>query len=100
LRKIMPHPRFSNEEIMLRGEEIYDISLRSLMEPQYQGQGRIIDIETGEYEVDADSLAASKHMLAKHPGAALYGIRVGCDVVESFGGGARHTANHSLRSSF
>lgn len=86
----MPHPRFSNEEIARRGEEIYNTRLREQMEPQHDGQIVIIGIETGDYEVGADSLAASKHALAKHPGAALYGIRVGYDVVESVGGGPRH----------
>lgn len=84
----MPHPRFSNEEIVQRGEEIYATRLRSLMEPQRNGQVVIIDIETGDYEVDADSLAANKRALAKRPGAALYGVRVGSKTVESFGGGS------------
>lgn len=44
-------------------------------------------LESGEYEIGADSLAANRRALAKDPGAALYGIRVGSDIVEKLGGG-------------
>ena len=82
----MPHPRFSNEEISHRGEEIYASRLRDRLEKEHRGQVVIIDVESGEYEVGHDSLAANKRALAKHPGAALYGIRVGYPFVESISG--------------
>ena len=82
----MPHPRFTNEEIARRGEEIYASRLRGHLEQQYDGQVVIIDVETGEYEIGQDSLAANNRALAKHPGAALYGIRVGFPFVESISG--------------
>jgi hypothetical protein len=83
----MPHPRFSNEEIARRGEQIYAESLREIVETEENiGKIIIIDIETGEYEVDASSLVANRRALARRPGAALYGIRIGYDVVEGFGG--------------
>lgn len=37
----------------------------------------IIDIETGEYEINADDLGATKQLLAKHPNAVIYGLRIG-----------------------
>lgn len=37
----------------------------------------VVDIDTGAFEVAADDLSASRQMLAKHPGAVLYGLRVG-----------------------
>ena len=81
----MPHPRFTNEEIAHRGEEIYAAHLRDRLEKEHKGQVVIIDVESGEYEIGHDSLAANKHALARHPGAALYGIRVGFLSVESIG---------------
>ena len=68
------------------GEEIYASRLRGQLEKEYKGQVVIIDIESGEYEIGPDSLAANTRALAKSPGAALYGIRVGNDVVERFAG--------------
>ena len=82
----MPHPRFTNEEIAQRGEQIYAARLRDHLEKQYLGQVVIIDIETGDYEVGHDPLAANNRALAKRPEAALYGIRVGPPFVESIGG--------------
>lgn len=84
----MPHPRFSNEEIARRGEEIYAERPRDIVETEDNiGKIIIIDVETGEYEIDDDSLAANRRALAKHPGAALYGLRIGYDAVWGFGGG-------------
>ena len=82
----MPHPRFTNEEIAHRGEEIYAATLRDALEKDWFGQVVIINIETGEYEIGPDFLAANHRALAKHPGAALYGIRVGFSFVESISG--------------
>ena len=82
----MPHPRFSNEEIARRGEEIYASQLRDYLEKDHKGEVVIIDIESGEYEIGQDSLAANNRALSKHPGAALYGIRVGFPFVESISG--------------
>lgn len=85
----MPHPRFTNEEIARRGEEIYTASLRHQLEGSYRDKILIIDIETGEYEIDDDALTASKRALAKHPGAAIYGLRIGARFVYKFSGLSR-----------
>lgn len=82
----MPHPRFSNEEIVRRGEEIYASQLRDQFEELYQDKIVIINIENGEYEIDDDALTASKRALAKHPGAAIYGLRVGSRFMYEFSG--------------
>ena len=82
----MPHPRFTNEEIARMGEDIYASRLRDQLEKEHEGQVVIIDVESGEYEIGPDSLAANKRALAKRPGAALYGIRVGFPFVESISG--------------
>ena len=81
------HPRFSLEEIGRRGQQLYEQSLRSQVEIEENvGKQIVIDIETGEYEIDEDGLAASRRLLAKHPGAALYGARIGYDAVYALGG--------------
>ena len=82
----MPHPRLTNEEIARRGEELYASRLRGMLEQKHHGQVVIIDVESGDYEIGPDSLAANTRALAKRPDAALYGIRVGFNSVESIGG--------------
>jgi len=46
----------------------------------------IIDVETGEYEVDERGLAPARRLQSRHPNAALYGKRIGYDVAEALGG--------------
>jgi hypothetical protein len=50
------------------------------------GKQIVIDVETGDYEIDSDGLAASRRLLAKHPDAALFGARIGYDAVYALGG--------------
>lgn len=83
----MGHPRYSNEEIVRRGEEIYERDLRAMLEPGNVGKVVVIDIETGEYEVDEDEVAAARRALVKNPGATLYGTRIGYPALAKIGGG-------------
>jgi hypothetical protein len=89
----MPHPRFSSEEIGRRGEELYERDLRAQVETE-ENIGKIIsiDIETGDYEIADDSLVTAKRLLAKHPGAAIYGMRIGYNAVYAVGGSIYRTA--------
>jgi len=64
-------------EVCERGQRLYDERLRDQLEPQHNGKYVVLDIETGEYEMDADHLAASDRAWTKRPGAPLYGVRVG-----------------------
>ncbi|NJK38372.1 MAG: hypothetical protein HC920_11815 [Oscillatoriales cyanobacterium SM2_3_0] len=50
------------------------------------GKMVIIDIETGDYEVDKTGLQASRNLSKKHPNARLFGIWIGYNVTVSFGG--------------
>ncbi len=45
----------------------------------------IIDIETGDYEIDKNSLHASNRLNERHPNARLFGIRIGYNVAASLG---------------
>jgi hypothetical protein len=64
-------------DIARRGAHLYEERLRRVLEPQHNGKYVVIDVETGEYEIDADHLAASDRAAAKRPGAPLYATRVG-----------------------
>lgn len=87
----MPHPRYSSDEIVERGQALYDQQIREKVEPQQNGKFLVLDIETGEYEVDADSVAALERAAAKHPGPALYLVRVGFPTAVKLGGRFRVT---------
>jgi hypothetical protein len=73
-------------DIVERGTRIYEEQLRHILEPQHIGKYLVIDVETGEYELDEDHLAASDRAAAKRPGARLYAMRVGSRSVGRVGG--------------
>jgi hypothetical protein len=74
----MPHPRFSSEEIARRGQELYQQAIRAQVETAgNRGKFLLIDIETGDYEMDTDEFAASRRAHAKHPDGAFFGMRIG-----------------------
>ena len=77
----------SREEVARRAKELYENSIRQKVELEENiGKMVIIDIETGDYEVDRNGLKASRNLKEKHPNARLFGIRIGYNVAVSFGG--------------
>ena len=81
----MPHPRYSNAEIADRGQALYDRTLRDKLEPRERGKLLVLDIDTGEYEIDTDDVAAVKRARAKRPDGAFYILRVGYPTVYRIG---------------
>jgi predicted transcriptional regulator of viral defense system len=82
----MPHPKYSKEEIAARAGEIYERDLRSRLKPGNRGKYLVIDIETGEYEVDTDDYAAISRALGKHADPALFTMRIGYPAATRLGG--------------
>lgn len=90
----MPHAHFSSEEISRRGNALYQQRLRPQVETE-ENIGKLIsiDIVTGDYEIGDDkSLDAPRRLLAKNANAAIYMIRIGFNVVDTFGGIVERTA--------
>jgi hypothetical protein len=77
----------SSEEVAKRANQLYDSEIRQKVETEENiGKMVIIDIETGDYEVDETGLQAAHHLYAKNPYARLFGIRIGYNVAASLGG--------------
>ena len=76
---VMGHPRYTKEQIAMRGKAIYEQEIRAQLEPRRNGQYLVINVETGEYEIDEDERTVSQRAYARHPGAPLYGMRIGCE---------------------
>jgi hypothetical protein len=92
----MGHPRFSSAEITRRGQELYEQRIRPLVETDANiGKLISIDIETGDYEIADDLITTGDRLRVRHPGAALYGARIGYDAVYAIGSGElTRTAEH------
>ena len=82
----MPYGRHSPQEVASRGEEIYEKQIRAQVEAGNKGKFVVIDVETGEFEVDEDDLRATQRMLARQPDAVLYGLRIGYPTAYTLGG--------------
>jgi len=80
-----PQPRYPKEEFARRGDEIYERDIRPSLEAGDEGKFVVIDIETGAYEIDKEELAASDRLLARHPNAQIWLVRVGSRYVRRFG---------------
>ena len=85
----MGHPRLSGEEIERRGQALYEQKIRAQVEAGNEGKICMIDVETGDYEIGDTMLETGKRLYARHPDAALWAVRIGYDVVYSFGGGMK-----------
>lgn len=70
-------PLYSKEEFARRGDEIYERDIRPQVKAEDEGKFVLIDIETGDYEMDADELVASDRLLIRHPDAQVWLVRVG-----------------------
>lgn len=77
----------SREEVARRARQLYESGIREQVEVEENiGKMVIIDIETGDYEVDETGLKAARSLSAKHPYARLFGICIGYNVAASLGG--------------
>ncbi|MSP38088.1 MAG: hypothetical protein EXR70_06325 [Deltaproteobacteria bacterium] len=78
-------PLFSKEEFARRGDEIYQRMVLPQLSPGDEGKFVAIDIQTEAFEIDGDELVASDRLLAKHPDAQTWLLRVGSRYVRRFG---------------
>ncbi len=70
------HPKFDTTEFMRRGKELYE-RIRPQVETGNRGKVVAIDLETGSFEVAADTLHASERLLVRCPDAQTWFVRIG-----------------------
>ena len=78
--------RYSKEEFAHRGDTLYESAVLPHLKPQDEGKFVALDIETSEYEIDADELRACDRLRARLPLAQIWMVRVGSRSVHRFGG--------------
>jgi hypothetical protein len=83
----------SREEVAQRAKQLYESVIRLNVEVEENiGKMIIIDAETGDYEIDENGLQSARNLMAKHPYARLFGIRIGYNVAASIGGVMERTS--------
>jgi len=80
---------YTPAEIVRRGEEIYHRDIEPVVAGNSTGYFVVLDIESGDFEVDEQDLAASVRLLARRPEAVPYGVRIGSRSAYRLGGTVR-----------
>ena len=81
--------RYSKEEFARRGDAIYDQKARPQLKAVDDGTFAAIDIESGEFAIDADELKAGNKLRKRIPDAQIWLLRVGYRSVHRIGGRER-----------
>ena len=68
---------YTTAEVVRLGREIYEREVRGQVENSHDGEFVVVDVTTGDWEVDGDDVAASERVLARNADAVLYFARVG-----------------------
>jgi hypothetical protein len=79
-------PCYSKEEFAQRGDALYESEVRAQVEEGNHGKIVAIDLETGDFEVDASEITACDRLEARHPDAQIWIVRIGSRHVRRFGG--------------
>ena len=85
-QRVFPAPKYSKDEISDRAKKIYEDKIKALVEPEENGKFIVIDIESGDYEVNQKMLVASRRLRERRPDCVGYGGRVGYDAAYHIGG--------------
>jgi hypothetical protein len=81
--------RYSKEEFARRGDAIYEKEVRPQLKADDEGKFAAIDIESGEFAIDADELRAGNKLRKRLPDAQIWMVRVGYRSVHRVGGRVR-----------
>ena len=82
-------PKLGMEEFARRGDEIFERSIQPQLKKANPKHFIVIDIESGDYEVDEDQEVASERLRARIPNAQVWLRRVGSRIARHFGGRQR-----------
>ncbi len=80
----MTRSHLSKEESRNRGHELYE-RIRPQVEEEHRGEVVAIDLETGAYEVAADTINAAHRLRVRYPEARTWFVRIGHEALYRFG---------------
>ena len=67
--------RMPYEEQKRRGQAIYDAQIRQLIAPEDEGKYVLVDVLTGDYEIDERSVEARVRLRKRRPEAVIHTMR-------------------------
>ena len=78
---------WSSADVTERGQALYERDILPTLDPSARGKFLVLDVESGDYEIDSSELAALKRVRARRPNARVYLLRVGSPAAYRIGGG-------------
>src|SRR5438128_1263264 len=78
--------RYDKEEFARRGDNLYETTIRPRLNSSDKGKFAAIDIESGDFEVNEDQLAAGNRLRSRRPEAQMWMVRIGFPYLHRFGG--------------
>lgn len=84
---IMQNTKVVPSEITRLGQELYELKIRALVEDGNKGKFLVMDVDSGDYEVDKSDVAAIKRLKARKPEGRRFMMRIGYVAAYSLGGG-------------
>ncbi len=86
-------PTRPRDEIARLGDDIYERDVRPQVESDHDGEIVSIDVDTGNWAIGNDLLAAADQLREQRPEAVnVWSLRVGHRAVYKFGGGSLRSA--------
>ena len=75
----MSADKYTVDEVCALAQKIYKEQIKHLVEPQENGKFVAIDIESGDYEIDEDDIAAEDRLEERRPSCPGHLFRIGSE---------------------
>ena len=83
----MTNEGYAHGEIASMGEAIYQDRIRPLVDPSKKGKFVVVDVRSGDYEIDDEDIVATLRLRERRPDAMTFAVKVGYRYAYSIGGG-------------
>jgi hypothetical protein len=83
--------KYSADQMGDMADEIYARLKPQVEHEENIGKMILIDVDSGEYEIDSNDIAAGDRLYARLPNPQLFGIRIGYRTAHSFAGRSERT---------
>lgn len=80
------HSKQEQPEIGQRARELYERLRPDVETAENIGKLIVLEVESGDYEIDEMGIDSSHRLQQRHPGATLYALRIGYEAVAALGG--------------
>jgi hypothetical protein len=82
---IVSNPQTTSFDIARRAKLLYEQRVRQAIESEHNGDIVVIDVDSGDYEVDPDHLTAAQKLRARRPQGTLFAMRIGAPALARIG---------------